>query len=73
MLVHKTYQALIRKLLDFCDTKQRIFLIAIMSKLALRPTQPPIKWLQGAVSLGIKCLGHEVDHSPPPVAKVKKV
>jgi hypothetical protein len=34
---------------------------------ALRPTQPPIKWV-----LGVKRQGREPDHSPPTSAEVKK-
>jgi hypothetical protein len=39
--------------------------------MALGPSQPPIQWVLGALSLGIKQLGHEADHSPPPSAEVK--
>jgi hypothetical protein len=28
------------------------------------PTQPPIQWVPGAISLGVKRLGSEADHSP---------
>jgi len=34
-------------------------------------TQPPIKWVLGDLSLGVKWLGHEADHSLPPSAKDK--
>jgi hypothetical protein len=47
-----------------------IFLIT-MSRLALGPTQPPIQWMPGALSLGVKQPGCEADHSPPSSAKVK--
>jgi len=43
-----------------------------MSRLALRPTQPPIQWVLGALSLGVKQSGLEADHSPPSSAKVKE-
>jgi hypothetical protein len=33
---------------------QRIFLFASVSRLALRPTQPPIQWVLGVPSLGVK-------------------
>jgi hypothetical protein len=38
---------------------------------ALGPTQPPIQWVPGALSLGVKQLGREADHSPPASSKVK--
>jgi len=37
----------------------------------LRPTQPPVQWVPGALTPGIKQLGHEADCSPPSSAKVK--
>jgi len=39
---------------------------------ALGPTQPPIQWVPGALSLGVKLLGHEADHSPSFSANIKK-
>jgi hypothetical protein len=38
---------------------------------ALGPTQPPIQWLQGVLSLGVKRPWCEADHSPPNTAEVK--
>jgi len=38
---------------------------------ALGPTQPPIQWVPGALSLGVKRLRRETDHSPPSSAEVK--
>jgi hypothetical protein len=40
--------------------------------MALRPTQPPIQWVLGALSLGVKLPGREDDHSPPSSAEVKE-
>jgi hypothetical protein len=48
-----------------------IFVFNTMSILALGPTQPPIQWVLGALSLGLKHLGCEADHSPPSNIKVK--
>jgi hypothetical protein len=36
------------------------------------PTQPPIQWVPGALSLGVKRPGREADHSPPSSAEVKE-
>jgi hypothetical protein len=49
-----------------------ITIICITSRMALGPTQPPIQWVPEALSLGVKQLGHEDDHSPPSSAKVKE-
>jgi hypothetical protein len=38
---------------------------------AVGPTQPPIQWEARALSLGVKGLGREADHSPPSSAEVK--
>jgi len=45
---------------------------SITSRPALGPTQSPIQWVTGALSLGVKQLGHEADHSLPPSVKVKQ-
>jgi hypothetical protein len=42
-----------------------IFLFTIASRPALGPTQPPIQWVPGALSLRVKGPGREADHSPP--------
>jgi hypothetical protein len=39
-----------------------IFLFTTASRTALGPTQPPIQWVPGALSLGIKMPGREADH-----------
>jgi hypothetical protein len=49
-----------------------IFLFATTPRLVLGPTQPPIHWVPGDVSLEVKWPGHEADHSPPPSAEVKE-
>jgi hypothetical protein len=41
-----------------------------VSRTALGPTQPPIQWVPGALSLGVKRQGREADHSPPFSAEV---
>jgi hypothetical protein len=49
-----------------------IFLFTTVSRMALGPTQTPIKWVPDAISLGVKRLGNEADHSPPSIAEVKE-
>jgi hypothetical protein len=48
------------------------FFFTTASRTALRPTQPPIQWVPGALSLGVKQPGHEADHSPPSSAEVRE-
>jgi len=50
----------------------RIFIFTAASRPALVSTQPPIQWVPGALSLGVRRLGHEADHSSPSSAEVKK-
>jgi len=35
------------------------------------PTQPPIQWVHGDLSPGLKRPGREADHSPPSIAEVE--
>jgi hypothetical protein len=46
-------------------------LFTTASRTALEPTQPPMQWVPGALSLGVKRQGREADHSPPSSAEVK--
>jgi hypothetical protein len=48
-----------------------IFLFTTVSRPALGPTQASLKWVLGALSLGVKRPGCEADHSPPSNADVK--
>jgi hypothetical protein len=48
-----------------------IFLFTAASGTALGPTQPPIQWVSGVLSLGVKGPGRESDHSPLSSAEVK--
>jgi hypothetical protein len=49
-----------------------IFLFITASRTALGLTQPPIQWVPGALSLGVRRPGHEANHSPPSSAEVKE-
>jgi hypothetical protein len=42
-----------------------IFLLTAVSRTALGPTQPPIQWVPGTLSLGVKRPRREADYSPP--------
>jgi hypothetical protein len=44
----------------------------LFSLTALGPTHPPIQWVPGALSLGVKRQGREADHSRPSSAEVKE-
>jgi hypothetical protein len=48
-----------------------ICLFTTTSRTALRPTQPPIQWVPGVLSLGVKRPGREAKHWPPSSAEVK--
>jgi hypothetical protein len=39
---------------------------------ALGPYQPPIQWVPGTLSLGVRRPGRKADHSPPSSAEVKE-
>jgi hypothetical protein len=47
-----------------------IFLFVTASRPALGATQPPIKWVPGSLTPGVKRSEREADHSPPYNAKV---
>jgi hypothetical protein len=49
------------------------FLFSTLSRPVLGSTQPPIQWVPGALSPGVKWQGREADHSPPTSAEVKKM
>jgi hypothetical protein len=49
------------------------FLNATASRPAPGPTQPPIQWVQGALTPEVKRLGRDADHSPPSTAEVKNM
>jgi len=47
------------------------FLLVTASRSALGPTQPPIEWVVGALTSGVKWMGREADHLSPSSAEVK--
>jgi hypothetical protein len=49
----------------------RNILKSVTTRLTLGPTQPPIYWVLGALSLGVKRSGHKDDHSLPSSARAK--
>jgi hypothetical protein len=53
--------------------KKYTFLLSTLFRSALGSTQPPIQWVPGALSPGVKRPGREVDHSHPTSAEVKKI
>jgi hypothetical protein len=64
---------LVQKFADFLQSPQTlVFHFTTASRTALGPTQPPVQWVPGALSLGVKQPGREADHSPPSSAEVKE-
>jgi hypothetical protein len=49
----------------------KIFLLFKPPRPALGPIKPPIQWVLGAVSTGVKRPGREADHSSPYRADIK--
>jgi hypothetical protein len=49
------------------------FLFSTSSRQVLGSTQPPIKWVPGVLSPGVKRPGNEVDHSPAASADTKEM
>jgi hypothetical protein len=54
---------------DLIPGKGRSF--SVLHRLALRPTQPTVQLIPGALSLGVKQVGHEADCSLLSSAEVK--
>jgi hypothetical protein len=51
-----------------------IFPLSSVSRPALEPTQPPVQWVPGVRSPGVKTRsGRDADHSPPSSAEVENV
>jgi hypothetical protein len=58
---------------SWSPSKVKNFLFPMSSRPALGSTQPPIQWIKGSLSPGLKGPGREADHSPPASAEVKKI
>jgi hypothetical protein len=55
------------------DSRRRlgIFLFTTAFRTVLGPSEPPIQWIPGALSLVVKRPEREADHSPPSSAEVE--
>jgi hypothetical protein len=49
-----------------------IFFFITASRMVMGPTQPPIQWVPGALSLEVKRPWREADHSPPSSTEVEE-
>jgi hypothetical protein len=47
------------------------YIFSIASRPLLRPIHPPIQWVPGDLSSGVKRLGRQANNSPPPSSEVK--
>jgi hypothetical protein len=56
----------VRRNAAYCEEFSDIFRVGRQE-----PTQPPIQWVPGALSPGVKRQGREADHSLPSSAEVK--
>jgi hypothetical protein len=55
---------------EFESRRGKTFLLS-SSRPVLRPIQPPIQWVPGALPPGVKMTGREAHHSPPTSAEIK--
>jgi len=63
----------IRKLVHDESMRGTVFgnVFTTVSRPDLGPTQPPIQWVPGTLSMWVKRPGREADHSPPSSDEVK--
>jgi hypothetical protein len=63
---------------EFRSNPKKVICLNFMSvflhyvQTALGPTQSPIQWVPGALSLGVKRQGRKAGHSPPSSAEIKE-
>jgi hypothetical protein len=60
------------KMSEFESRGRKYFHVSMSSRPALGPTQPPMQWVPGALSPGVKRPRREADHSPPTSTNAKK-
>jgi hypothetical protein len=53
-IVRKPFLSMLIMIMFDPQQRQRIFLLASVSRPALRPTQPPVQWVPGVLSRGLK-------------------
>lgn len=51
--------------------RDKLLLFSEIFKPALRPTRHPVQWVQRFLSVGVKRLGREGNHSSPSATKAK--
>jgi hypothetical protein len=55
---------------SLCPGRVKSFLFSTSFRPTVGSIQPPIQWVPGTLSLGVKLPGREADHTPPASAKV---
>jgi hypothetical protein len=68
-LVWQLVTSLMTKGYKFESSMDKNFLLSMLSRTVLGPTQPPVQWVPGTLSLRLKWQEHETDHSPTTRAK----
>jgi hypothetical protein len=62
-----------RKIRERGTSVSRWLAVSTSSRPAVGPIQPPIQWVPGVLSSGVKRPGREAHHSPPTSSEVKKI
>jgi len=53
------------------DNDENFLFVTAFTDWLWGPTKPPIKWVPGTLTPGVKRVERQADHSPPSNAKVK--